>query len=827
MSLEPGNLSALFLMLALLLSFALPLNALLRHTRRPAYFIGIFLLAYAEMVFIAQAAHFLHAVRLNVFVLLGILFSGISIFAWIKKGKPSLRGPLAGRPLRLPPFRADYALWILGVGVSLAMLVVGLVIFLTPPNNYDSMTYHLSRVGYWLQHQNLAPWDTPNIRQTTFPVNEELGILWTIMFGGSDRYAGFVQWTAALVSFLSVVGMARTLGASARKSLFAGFIVFTFPLVLLQSGTTQNDLLAGAFAGSCVYLLYLGIVQRRVQLLLLSALALGLALGTKITVFLTLPGLAILVALLWIKQGRQATKPVLLWGGLCVAAFLLIGSFTYIQNFVYYGNPVSTSEVVGPVLSRSNQSRLKTAIRNMFLYGYQWVDVTGIPQPAAASLSQLKIQVANTVIRRFHLVILPSLSSDEQVIPETLYNSQPHEDSSWFGLLGAFLLVLAGILAIWNAIRQRQVIYILPLIYFLSFFGAFSFLMGWTAYQGRYLALPVVIYAPLLGWIYPEKIRLGWLRIVICIAGLLIASVTLANNVLKPLIGPNAIWKLDPMVVRTLAVPDQRSVIETVQRYIPENGAIATLLGVDDWDTPLFGETFQRRVFQLDPADKDIRGATLQKMGLEYLLVSPIGRTFLGLPEGLRLVEQLPNDWMLFQATENASEPLTPEQKVKLLGNAGANNLFRLSDDLVGKVGLIQIRPIAPWSIEEYQGQGFFWLGSGKSEGLMLRIYSTVPDELPLFLELQIAPGPARADPTRTLTVLFENRTGFTIFGKVSQTFPFQAQSLLRVPLNILPGNNEITLSINEPAQISPLPNGDTRPLMAHLGLIRLATQAK
>ena len=74
--------------------------------------------------------------------------------------------------------------------------------------------------------------------------------MWNILFAGTDRAAGLVQWTAGVVSIPGVMVLARAMGRTKPQSLFAGLLWATFPQVLLQSTTTQNDLTVAATAGS-------------------------------------------------------------------------------------------------------------------------------------------------------------------------------------------------------------------------------------------------------------------------------------------------------------------------------------------------------------------------------------------------------------------------------------------------------------------------------------------------------------------------------------------------------------------------------------------------
>nr|HMQ53428.1 4-amino-4-deoxy-L-arabinose transferase [Anaerolineae bacterium] len=148
-------------------------------------------------------------------------------------------GSLWRRPnLWVPP-------WPLGLIAGLVLLLVtvsgGLALF-SAPNNWDSMTYHLSRVMHWHQNQTVAHYSTHELRQLYQNPWAEFAILHFQLLAGTDRWANLVQWLAYVGSLVGVSFIAGQFGAQATGRYLTALIAATVPMAVLQAVTTQNDL---------------------------------------------------------------------------------------------------------------------------------------------------------------------------------------------------------------------------------------------------------------------------------------------------------------------------------------------------------------------------------------------------------------------------------------------------------------------------------------------------------------------------------------------------------------------------------------------------------
>lgn len=136
---------------------------------------------------------------------------------------------------------------LLAAGVNLA-----LVLF-TAPANLDSLSYHLARMAFYLQHGNFNYYDANYWAQVIHPKVATAQLLFLFLAGGrNENFTQLASYLAYGASLLAVYGSARGLGATRRGSLFAALAFGLFPVVLANASTAQNDLLLTAFAGATI-----------------------------------------------------------------------------------------------------------------------------------------------------------------------------------------------------------------------------------------------------------------------------------------------------------------------------------------------------------------------------------------------------------------------------------------------------------------------------------------------------------------------------------------------------------------------------------------------
>lgn len=185
--------------------------------------------------------------------------------------------------------------------VAGALLVILAMTLLTalvsPPNNYDSLVYHNARVMQWWDHGHLGFWTTPIDRQLRMPPLASYFRLSLYGLTGTDLFFNAVQWIFFVYAIFGAWALAESLAPGRKAGALAAVLVATMPMALLQSTSSQNDLVCTGYVVAAAYFLVRVLREAAgsvgTDLALLGA-AVGLACLTKGTAIpLTLPLLAI------------------------------------------------------------------------------------------------------------------------------------------------------------------------------------------------------------------------------------------------------------------------------------------------------------------------------------------------------------------------------------------------------------------------------------------------------------------------------------------------------------------------------------------------------
>ena len=172
--------------------------------------------------------------------------------------------------------------------ISFMLLITLVTALISPPNNWDSMTYHMSRVEYWIQNKGIHFFITNNPRQNAYAPFSEFFILHLQILSGSDIFANLVQWISLIISLTTVSLICKEFGLSQRLQLISVVFVCSLPIVLLQASSTQNDIVASTFILLFYYYQIIFVKKYSITSICFAGLALGLGILTKGTSYILL-----------------------------------------------------------------------------------------------------------------------------------------------------------------------------------------------------------------------------------------------------------------------------------------------------------------------------------------------------------------------------------------------------------------------------------------------------------------------------------------------------------------------------------------------------------
>jgi hypothetical protein len=514
------------------------------------------------------------------------LLMGIVLVAGLRFGPVTL--PARGAP-RPEPLRWPWS-WKLGgglLGVWLAGL--GLVALTAAPNTFDAMTYHLPRVMHWIQNRQVGPYPTAIQRQVYLGPWAEYAILQFQLLLGTDRLANAVQWFALVSGIAGVSLIARQLGASPTGQLLAAGLTATIPMAVLQSTSPQTDLVAACWLVSAVWFILKAIETgqtegRRLGYTALAGLALGHGILTKATIYCfgLAPCLWLAVALLR-QRRRRAFLPLAVFAVLVLAVNLP----DYVRQTRTYHSPFGPGE-------EAAEAYLPAA-------------------PYANAIHTPGTVVSNCLRNAALELVTPSrfltraLESATRALLQRLGIDPDDPRTTWEGTVFAlnptawanenhagsplhFLLILAAGVAV--AIRTgpgsspRR-------IYALILLGGgivFCFLLRWTIWSTR-LHLPLLVLGmPLVGLVL-GRFRSNWPAICAALLAFGLAVPVALHNTSRPLVGPNAYYRLDRIDQYYLTgAPDLARIHREFSQVVLalKGTRIGLRLGRDDWEYPLW-----------------------------------------------------------------------------------------------------------------------------------------------------------------------------------------------------------------------------------------------
>lgn len=498
--------------------------------------------------------------------LVGMIVLGLTLSD--KKAFPKLGSP-----------RFCYSEYLLLFGGVAIVAIVGLVALIAPPNTWDSMVYHMSRVVHWIQDRNVAFYPTPILRQLHQNPWAEFAIMHLQILSGSDRFANLVQWFSMVGSAIGVSLIAKLFGADRQRQIISAVITATIPMGILQGSSTQTDYVVSFWLVCFVYFL-MSFKERPKWIYSLAAGAgLGLAVLTKATAYVyALPFFAWL-ALSLIKSLRwKSWQPLIV----IMLMVLLTNLGHYIRNYDLYGNPLGPGQEDSSDTFRyandifTVSSVVSNSLRNLALHVGTPVDQINTEAENGITFLHTLLQIDVNDPRttwgnaRFHV---PRLST--------------HESDAGNPLHLVLIFVSLGLYLIIPSARRRELgLYAFVLV---MAFLLFSLYLRWQPWNSR-LHLPLfVLWSPFVALTLAS---VGGARFGVAVSFVLMLLTIpwLVHNQTRPLVGRGSILVTDRVGQYFENSPGLREPYVEAADLIKSQGCsrIGLVLGWDDWEYPFW-----------------------------------------------------------------------------------------------------------------------------------------------------------------------------------------------------------------------------------------------
>jgi hypothetical protein len=483
------------------------------------------------------------------------------------------------------------------LGAAVALLIAGELILalVSPPNNYDSNYYHLPKVEHWVAQHSVELYPTLMRPQVVLAPGAEYLLLHLRLFTGDDRLYNLVQWSAAVCCAVVASRIAAQLGAGRLGQLIAATTVAAAPMVVLESTSTQNDLVVALWAVCTASLVVDELTRRSPATAVLGiGAAAGLVVVTKPTGWVALAPVLLLWGLAQLRLSRRgargmaatAGRTAVATAGILLIIGLLAGPYLSRVN-AEFGSPLGPPEQSGGLALQRHDP--PAVLVNALRIG---TSTLSVPVPA------VNRAVADTVISFAHAIGVDP--QDEAItVGTTRYPNPrwwPDEDHSPYPVQSAMVLLATfGAIAL-PRVPGRVRAYALAV---LGVLVAYAEVIKWQPWGNRLVGAALILGAPLVGVgvtallhragtaRLPRHLLAGATAVVIA-GGVAHGYYAVLLGAPRPLAGAHSVLLRDEWDVRFARVPGYRSYYEWGAAEVRASGArrVGIVVRGDQWEYP-------------------------------------------------------------------------------------------------------------------------------------------------------------------------------------------------------------------------------------------------
>ncbi len=465
-----------------------------------------------------------------------------------------------------------------------------------PPNNWDSMTYHMARIPHWISHQSIVHYPTHIVRQLYQPPFSGIVIMHFNILNNGDYFSNSVQLFFLVFSLFAVVSIVELMGLNRQFKLISIVLSVSIPEVILQASSTQNDIIVSFFILTSIYFAVKSFKKVIFQNYLFLGLSVGLGLLVKGTAYIYLsPVLFVFALAILFKLNKSKNYKYIRYSILAALVCVSLNLGHYIRNYSFSNNILGIDNTESKFYSNENMSPALL--------------ISNIVKNAGLHIGPYPINIiSNKIIGKLHLAAGVEINNSETNFMNISYAGAPkipiHEDNA-SNSIHFFLIILSFILMIVHVLKNKESIsklaFYLGIIIVLEAI-LFCLYLKWQPWHTRLhtplfmVSVPLICYAISLNGKY-KRILNKTIPIILLYALLIIlfnsSRPFLSNRFTKP------ISILDTRDKKYFAnrlyfYDEYNVIIENLETHNYKN--IGLILGVDDWEYPLFTQSYGKEI---------------------------------------------------------------------------------------------------------------------------------------------------------------------------------------------------------------------------------------
>ena len=507
--------------------------------------------------------------------------------------------------------------------ISILTITQVYLIFNSPPNEWDSMTGHLNRILYFLNQGTTEHFIGTNFNVDTYPKSFCSIQVYPFLMGGyNEHFFKLPNFGSFWLICFGTYGILKQLGASYKSRLFGSLIVFLSPNIIMQSILTDTDIVLGAYLVSIVYLVLVFKNTQRSIYIYFIGLAFSLALSHKITfVFSFLPLLLIYQFVIF-----SSSKYTFLYQlkhfffAHLLGIIFFVAPTGYFANYLYYNHPI------GPEVATKHQSveragsfdnLMVQGSRNVVRYSFDLLNFDGLRNWTFVEEKQKSIKSILVKIDEYFNLGLEK-TTDFTIIPFSF--NRRFEFFNGSPIYGSILIFLI-LPSIFFFIKKPDLTKGIFLIAFILHFLLLAYSAPYDPWKGRYMISSLIYIVPFFIYIGDylfnntqsvfAKVIFGFSIVIISISALSTIGLNLRALPFDAY-GKKSIFKLNRTEALTVSRPDITLAYENFEKIVPSNAIVALGTINDDYEYPLWGKDFKRKLIPINPF-----GMGLQKIPKE------------------------------------------------------------------------------------------------------------------------------------------------------------------------------------------------------------------